>query len=168
METVNFAPNAVIFKEGDKPDGVYLVISGNVEISRMEAGAKVPLAHIGADKVFGEMALIDNNPRSATAIALAPTQCMKGSPENFAALMNKVDPAVKNALMQISNVIREKNKMKKTQLNQNDVAVINSLKQKSEQLKHQIMTNQPLLDKIRKLDPFINGVFNGLLQLALK
>lgn len=167
IETVNFPAGTIIFKEGDQPDGVYFILSGGVEISRTEAGAKVPLAKLGTDAVFGEMALIDNQPRSATVTTIAPTQCMKGTKDNFNALMNSIDPEVKSAMQAMVTVVREKNKTRKAQMTQADVATLNALKQQAADLQKQIMSNAALLQKIKSLNPFVNGVFNSLLRLIL-
>lgn len=167
IETANFPAGAVVFKEGDQPDGVYFIMNGGVEVSRNEAGVKIQLAQLGADAVFGEMALIDSQPRSATVMTIAATECMKGTTENFASLLSSLDPAVKGVMQQIVSVIREKNKTKKGQQAPNDVAMANAFKEKGEALRAQIMQNAPLIEKIKSLDPFLNGVFNSLLRLLV-
>jgi CRP/FNR family cyclic AMP-dependent transcriptional regulator len=167
IETANFPAGAVIFKEGDKPDGVYFVLSGGVEISRTEGGHKVALAKLGPDAVFGEMALIDSQPRSATVTTIAPTECMKGTSENFAVLLSKVDPVIKNAMQQIVTVIRAKNKTRKAQMSPADVAMLNSLKQQAAQIRQQIVGNPAVAEKMKTLDPFVGGVVNSLLRLLV-
>ena len=64
----------IIFKQGDVGDGVYLVEEGGVEISAMinEEENRV-LSHLGASTFFGEMAVLDGQPRSATAKAEGET-----------------------------------------------------------------------------------------------
>jgi signal transduction histidine kinase len=64
----------IIFKEGDIGDGVYVVEEGCVEISAMVGGQeRRVLAHLGPGEFFGEMAVIDKQPRSATATAEVDT-----------------------------------------------------------------------------------------------
>lgn len=59
-----------IFKEGDPGDGVYVVRTGLVEISvRLADGQRCVLSRVAPGDVFGEMSLLDNLPRSATATA---------------------------------------------------------------------------------------------------
>ncbi len=59
-----------VFAEGDDPDGLYVVVSGRIVITRVnEAGKEVILASLEAGRVFGEMALLDGAPRSANATA---------------------------------------------------------------------------------------------------
>jgi CRP/FNR family transcriptional regulator, cyclic AMP receptor protein len=55
-----------VFAEGDAADVMYALIGGKVEI---RAGGRL-LQTIGAGELFGEMALIDDGPRSATAVVL--------------------------------------------------------------------------------------------------
>jgi CRP/FNR family cyclic AMP-dependent transcriptional regulator len=69
MEMNAFAPGTVIFREGETGDTAYLVASGLVEISCQQDGKTVILGEIKAGNLFGEMALISDQPRSANAIA---------------------------------------------------------------------------------------------------
>lgn len=65
-----FAPGEVVFREGDEGDAMYVVLGGQIRISKMVAGAgEEALAFVGRGDFFGEMALIDDRPRSATATA---------------------------------------------------------------------------------------------------
>jgi signal transduction histidine kinase len=69
-----FPAGKEIFKEGDKGDGVYVVKDGSVEISG-EVGKDVRLvfSKVGPGDWFGEMAVIENKPRSACAVAKEDT-----------------------------------------------------------------------------------------------
>lgn len=72
-DTVRFEPGATIFRKGDPPDVMYIVLEGTVAIGTDDA----VLDRIEAGGLFGEMALIDDAPRSASAraethVALAP------------------------------------------------------------------------------------------------
>lgn len=69
---MSFRAGEIIFQQGDPGDGVYVVESGNVEISALvkEKQQRV-LTRYGPGGFFGEMAVIDEHPRSATAIATA-------------------------------------------------------------------------------------------------
>jgi CRP/FNR family cyclic AMP-dependent transcriptional regulator len=60
-----FQPGETIFAEGEAGDCMFAVLEGEVEIQR----SGHVLERVGAGGVFGEMALIDQSPRSATAIA---------------------------------------------------------------------------------------------------
>jgi CRP/FNR family cyclic AMP-dependent transcriptional regulator len=66
----DYGLNAIIFKEGAQGDKMYLILSGAVRISRQVPGmGEEALAVLRAGTHFGEMALIDDFPRSADAVA---------------------------------------------------------------------------------------------------
>lgn len=65
-----FQPDALIFNEGDSGDSLYIVVDGKVRISRMvPTVGEECLSMLERGEVFGEMALIDEQPRSADARA---------------------------------------------------------------------------------------------------
>ena len=69
-EVASFEDEEVIFREGDLPDAMYLVASGAVRIStRGRGGQQETLSYVEPDNFFGEMALLDPEPRSAQATA---------------------------------------------------------------------------------------------------
>lgn len=70
-----YSAGTPIFIEGDQGDGVYIVRNGIVQISaRVNQGERRRLGRIGVGDFFGEMAVIDNEPRSATATAEVDTE----------------------------------------------------------------------------------------------
>ena len=68
-DTRSFKQGETIFREGDPADCMYAVIEGAVEI-HLRGAVVERIAPVG---VFGEMALLDRQPRSATAVAAADT-----------------------------------------------------------------------------------------------
>lgn len=70
-----FTTGQTIFKEGDAGDGIYVVKSGAVEISVVvgSQGERKLFAREGPGAWFGELAMVDNQPRSASATAAAET-----------------------------------------------------------------------------------------------
>ncbi len=75
MDQKNFAKGDVIFKEGEVGDSAFLVASGRVEITRVQNGTAAVIGEIKAGQIFGEMALINDKPRTATARAAEPSVC---------------------------------------------------------------------------------------------
>jgi CRP-like cAMP-binding protein len=66
----HFPGNAMIFGEGEEGDSLYIVVDGSIRISRMVPGmGEECLSILDRGEVFGEMALIDDQPRSADARA---------------------------------------------------------------------------------------------------
>lgn len=71
-----FKAGTVIFREGDPGEEAYVVESGRVLIVKDVDDQTVALGEIGPNGVFGEMALIDDHPRMASAQAAEDTVCM--------------------------------------------------------------------------------------------
>jgi CRP/FNR family transcriptional regulator, cyclic AMP receptor protein len=59
----------VIFEEGSFGTEMYVIHSGKVSLSKGAVGGKVEVASLGCGEFFGEMALVDNEPRSVSAYA---------------------------------------------------------------------------------------------------
>lgn len=59
----------IVFDEGDEGQAIYAIVEGEVEIRRGEGGHATRLALLGPGEVFGELALLDQAPRAAQAIA---------------------------------------------------------------------------------------------------
>jgi EAL domain-containing protein (putative c-di-GMP-specific phosphodiesterase class I) len=63
-----------LFREGDPPTTAFLIESGEIEVTMLRAGERVTLSRLGPGDLLGEMAVIDESPRTATALAL--TDCL--------------------------------------------------------------------------------------------
>jgi CRP-like cAMP-binding protein len=75
LEFSVFSQGTVIFNQGDAAESAYLIKSGTVDIVVVRDGIENVVDQVGPGDVFGEMALVDNNPRSATARAADDTIC---------------------------------------------------------------------------------------------
>jgi hypothetical protein len=73
-ERKSFGGDDLIFEEGDSGDMAYLIISGEVEIFRKSGNQERVLATLGRGEIIGEMSLIDNAPRVASARAMSKCQ----------------------------------------------------------------------------------------------
>jgi CRP-like cAMP-binding protein len=87
-EKCTFEPDATIVKEGSAGNYMYVIIEGEAAVSKKGRDGEVELARLYTADSFGEMALIDNDIRSATVTALSPCvlvrlsdQGMHGKPE---------------------------------------------------------------------------------------
>jgi len=76
-------PDEEIFREGDVADALYLVVEGSVRV--VKAGSVV--AELGEREVFGEMALLDPAPRSATVVSVGHTGLLRIRREDFQDLL---------------------------------------------------------------------------------
>jgi NADH dehydrogenase len=67
----HFEKEEIIFQQGDRGDRLYVIVDGEVEILREEPGRPpAVLARLGAGECFGEMALVSDQPRTATVRSL--------------------------------------------------------------------------------------------------
>ena len=90
-----YRPGQTLFHEGDQAWAAFLIESGEVEILR-SAGQRheVLLATVGPGELVGEMGLIDNSPRSATARALGMTVVQVINEQNFSRLLTNAEPGL--------------------------------------------------------------------------
>ena len=73
----HYAPGQVIVRQGDTGLGLYVVASGRVEVRQERPGEEPTVLNtLGPGAVFGEMALLDDYPRSASVVAQEPTECL--------------------------------------------------------------------------------------------
>jgi len=71
-----YAPSEVLFREGETGDVMFVIQSGSVRISKNVAGYDKVLATLGPGEFFGEMAILNGKPRTATATIVTPTRCL--------------------------------------------------------------------------------------------
>ncbi|MFZ2960050.1 MAG: cyclic nucleotide-binding domain-containing protein [Candidatus Ozemobacteraceae bacterium] len=88
VEDIKFVRDAFICKEGEKADSMFVIKSGIVQIfcDDGRSGRKI-LTHLKLGEYFGEMSLLTEEPRTASAIALAETEIIKIKKEDFHALL---------------------------------------------------------------------------------
>lgn len=71
-----YAAGEELFHEGDQADGLYLIQSGSVTVSRMIGGKEVVLFYVAAGNYVGEMSLVSGEPRYATVQAAVATEAV--------------------------------------------------------------------------------------------
>lgn len=69
-----YKPGDVLFHQGDKADGLYLIRRGSVIVYRMIGSREDVLSYVVTGNYVGEMALVSDRPRSATAVAASMTE----------------------------------------------------------------------------------------------
>jgi signal transduction histidine kinase len=110
-EARDFAHGQVIFKEGDAGDSMYVVRSGSVQISALVGdGDAKPLARLKQGEYFGEMAVVDNQPRSASAIAEGATSVYYLPRELVLQLLERSPLLAVRMVREFSHRMREFNK----------------------------------------------------------
>jgi CRP-like cAMP-binding protein len=102
-ERVIFPRGTTIFKQGDRADAAYILESGDVQIFKMLSGKRIVLGHVQKWGLFGEMGLIDDSPRMATAYAVEDVTCTVLTREAFSRMM---DSAPDGLLLVIESLTR--------------------------------------------------------------
>jgi CRP-like cAMP-binding protein len=82
-----FQPGEMIFSEFEPGDTFYLIQSGRVELVKIIGDIEKTLDILNPPDMFGEMAILENSPRSATAIALDTVKVLEFNSQNFEILM---------------------------------------------------------------------------------
>jgi CRP-like cAMP-binding protein len=99
MRQRRFRRNEVIFHQGDVGDSLQVVSSGALKIVLPSAaGDEAIIATLQPGDFFGELALLDGAPRSATAVAVEPTETLALPRDAFLALLDS-DPLLTHGLL---------------------------------------------------------------------
>lgn len=98
---MNFVPGEIVFRQGDKGEFVYTITEGNVDvIMENPGGEEKVVARLGQGAYFGEMALISDEPRMATAKAVNAVTVMTISKRDFKNLHTYL-PALKENIEKV-------------------------------------------------------------------
>lgn len=77
MQTRDYATGAIIVGQEDRGDSLFVVTEGKVKVVLYgESGREIILSMFRPGELFGEMSLLDNQPRSASVIAVEPTKAL--------------------------------------------------------------------------------------------
>jgi len=76
LDERTYAAGDVIFAEGDQSTEMFIVQEGKVQVTKKVAGGDLFLATLERGDFFGEMGLLDSQPRHATCSALVPTRLL--------------------------------------------------------------------------------------------
>jgi CRP-like cAMP-binding protein len=91
-----FAAGTVLFREGDVSNEMYVVHSGKVELTRIVRDRELHLLYVPPGEFFGEMAVLNNRPRSATATVIEDAWLLVISPKTFEQMLgSNVEVAVR-------------------------------------------------------------------------
>jgi len=84
-DEVDLDAGELIFKSGDLGDSLYLIVAGKVRVHREEQ----EIALLGERQVFGEMALLDSEPRSASVTTVSDVTLLRIQQEDFADILSE-------------------------------------------------------------------------------
>ena len=102
----NLAAGECIFREGDQGDVAYIIDDGLVEISSIIDDQYTILNTLKAGDMFGELALVDGSPRSASAYAKTDVLLTVVTNEQVRSRIDDADPILKLLLMVVMKYFR--------------------------------------------------------------
>ncbi|RTL50400.1 MAG: Crp/Fnr family transcriptional regulator [Rhodocyclaceae bacterium] len=97
VASLRHAPRGnVVLREGDRTDSIYFVVNGSLKVSVSDdEGREVILSILGPGELFGEMGVLDNNPRSATVTATHSSDLVTIAKADFqSCLMGNFDVSI--------------------------------------------------------------------------
>ena len=106
LERTTCAVGTNIFKEGDMGDRAYVIQQGLVEIVKSTDDGDIVLGTVGKGAIFGEMALIDDGPRMATARAAKACTLIVITRPAFEVKMARTDPFIRGLLKIVVENVR--------------------------------------------------------------
>ncbi len=110
--TRSYAKNSVIINEGDETDALYIITEGKVKITKThDDGREIVIAVLTEDDYFGEMSLIDEQPRSANVVTKTPVQLSIVKKEDFQAILLKKPELALHIMKGLSQRLRAADSM---------------------------------------------------------
>jgi CRP-like cAMP-binding protein len=112
VQRLKFKKGQIIFSEDSEGDGMYIIESGKVRVYKTAGGGEnkeIELCTLGPKAMFGEMAIIDDNPRSASVQAIAPTVCTVITRKTFEVQLEHIPIWMVNMIRILVKRLRETN-----------------------------------------------------------
>ena len=107
IERKKYDRDQVIFREHENGDVAYIIANGQVQISKESDNGPKVLGVLEKGAMFGEMALIDNKPRMASAKAInGPVELLIVSKANFQKKMEQLDPFTRGLIKFMAEIVR--------------------------------------------------------------
>jgi CRP-like cAMP-binding protein len=133
----DYEPGTVLFREGEPGSVMYVIQSGEVEISRVMGEKRQTLALLPAGEFFGEMAIINDRPRSATATVRKRARLLVIDGQTFEAMLRgKTEIAVRMIKAMAGRLERANQQIELLLLKNANHRVVMCLRQLAEQ--HQV------------------------------
>ena len=96
----------VVMKEGTPGDGLYIILTGRLEVTKREGDHDLVLAQRGPGEFLGEMSLIESAPRSASARTIEPSELLVVDPPAFQELLKSSSSAATTLLRTVAGRLR--------------------------------------------------------------
>lgn len=110
LERRSYTDGETVFREGEHGSSAFVLQAGNIVISRNVSGEDHELAVIGPGSIFGEMALIDDQPRMATAKVQGNATIVTITKSMYSEKLKNSDPFIRALLRILVETVRETSK----------------------------------------------------------
>ena len=112
MEEVSFASGQMLFRHGDPGDAAFIVSSGAVELFIEDStGERVVFETANAGDFFGELSLLDGEPRSASALAISETRALRIDRADLETLFSKHPASALRVLRVVAKRLRHADRL---------------------------------------------------------
>jgi CRP/FNR family transcriptional regulator, cyclic AMP receptor protein len=120
IDVREIAAGDTLFKAGEPGEALYVVRSGEIELFIKDtAGQRIALAIVGAGEMFGELALLDRGPRTATAIAIGDSVLLELDRDDLLLLFQRSPAAALRLLAAMGRMTRKADELLKTRVSRN-------------------------------------------------
>lgn len=150
VDSQELAANEILFHTGEPGNSLFVVKTGEVELYVKDtAGQKIVLTNAGETSMFGELSMLDNKPRSATAMALIDTELLVVEREDLLFLFQKNPETALNMMAAMSEMLRKADQLLITRVSRN--------------------VNEEMEEKISPLEKFSDWIawFSGSMKFLL-
>lgn len=120
VDSKSISAGEILFHTGEPGDSLFIIKTGEVELFIKDtAGQKIVLSVADEKDIFGELAMLDNKPRSATAMALIDTELLVVEREDLLFLISKNPEAALHLMAAMSGMLRKADELLMTRVSRN-------------------------------------------------
>src|SRR5258708_27429304 len=120
IDEMSYRANQTIFKAGDPGINMQILLQGKVQTYLTDDdGKQIVVSEIGKGEMFGELSLLDNEPRSASAVALEPTLTLIIDRDDLIRLFSRKPEAALDIMATLGSRIRKTDALLRTRVARN-------------------------------------------------
>jgi len=120
IDELNVPKGHTLFQAGDPGDSLFIVQAGEIELYIKDtAGQKIVLTTASSGDMFGELAMLDSGPRTATALALSDSEVLVLDRDDLVLLFQRRPDAALHMLAALSGLTRKADELLRTRVSRN-------------------------------------------------
>lgn len=106
MQEESVRPAAVVIREGTRGDKMYIVVRGQLEVRK--SGTEAAIATLAEKQVFGDMSLLDDEPRSASVVAVSEVHLLSLQRRDLERILRRYSSIAFSMMRLLSRRLRER------------------------------------------------------------